>query len=155
MLKLNGDRCSLSGSAFQLDLRFVVSNCVFNDGKSQAGTAGGFGVAFIYPVEPLKDPVFMLGRNTNAGIADNQAVIFCLDRHAATGDIILDGIFAEVIDHFMEHSADTFDPEATTSNIDLNAFFRGTGCQNFLYIFRKLTHIHLLGRQFHTFIHLG
>ena len=49
----------------------MILNSVFYNGKAQSSTAGGFGVALIHPIEPLKDPVFMFSRNTYAGIADN------------------------------------------------------------------------------------
>ena len=105
---------------------------------SNIGTTGSFRVALVYPVEPFKDSLLMLSGNADAGIADNQTVILCANRYTSAGNIIFDGIVAEVIDHFMEHSADTFDLKTITGNIDLNAFLRSTGCQNFLYIFRKL-----------------
>ena len=69
----------------------MIGNGVFYDGESKTSTAGGFGVALVHPVEPFEDPVFVLGRNTNAGITDNQTVIFRVDGHAAAGNIILDG----------------------------------------------------------------
>ena len=74
-LKLNRYSRSLSGSAFQSDLRFMVGCRVLDNGKSQTGTAGCFGMALIHPVEPFEDPVFMFCGNADAGIPDNQTVV--------------------------------------------------------------------------------
>ena len=112
----------------------MIGSCVFDNGKSQTGAAGSLGVALVHPVEPLKDPILMLCGNTDAGIADNQALVFCLNRYAATRNVVLDGIIAEVVNNLLEHSADTFDRKPIASNIDLNALLRSAGCQNFLYI---------------------
>ena len=95
-------------------------------------------MAFIHPVKPFENSILMLGRNADTGIADNQTIILGMDRHAAAGNIILNGIVAEVINGLLEHSADTFDGKAITSYIDLHILLRSTGCQNFLHILSKL-----------------
>ena len=42
-----------------MDFSLMIGNCVFHDGKTQAGATGGFGMAFVYPVEPLKAPMMV------------------------------------------------------------------------------------------------
>jgi len=85
VLKLNGNCRSLSGRTFQGNFCFMVSCGALDDGKAQTGAAGCFGVALVYPVEPLKHPVLVLRRNTHAGIPDSQAVVFRLYRDTAAG----------------------------------------------------------------------
>jgi len=41
----------------------MIGSGVLNNGKSQSGAAGCFGVALVHPVEPFKDPVFVFRRN--------------------------------------------------------------------------------------------
>ena len=95
-------------------------------------------MAFIHPVKPFENSILMLGRNADTGITVNLSIILGLDRHAAAGDIILDGVVTEVVKDLLEHSADTFDCKAITSYIDLHILLRSTGCQNFLHILAKL-----------------
>ena len=75
----------------------MIGCSVLDDGKPKTGTAGCFGATFIYTIEPFKDPILMLHRDTDAGITDNQAIILCMDRHDATGNIVLDSIVAKVV----------------------------------------------------------
>ena len=77
----------------------------------------------------------MFGRNADTGIADNQAVVFCVDRYTAAGNIVLDGIVAEIVKDLLEHSADTLDRKAITSYIDRNILLSSAGGQNLFYIF--------------------
>ena len=116
----------------------MILDSMFDDGKSQAGTAGCFGMALVHPVEPFEDPILMFSRNSDAGIADNQTIILCVDRHAAAGDIVLDGIVAEVVNDLLEHSADTLNGKAITGHINRYILFSSAGCQNFFYILAKL-----------------
>ena len=110
-----------------MDFCLMVGGCVLDDGKSQSRTTGSFRVALVHPVEPFKDPILMLGRNTDAGIADNQPVILHLDRHTAAGNIVLDGVVAEIVDDLLEHSADTFHCKAITGHINLNILLISAG----------------------------
>ena len=95
--KLNRDGCALSWCTVQGNFCVVISNCVLDDGQTQAGAASCFGVALVHPVEPLEDPVLMLCRDTNAGIAYREIPVFHMDLHMTTGNIVLDGIVAEVV----------------------------------------------------------
>ena len=105
----------------------MIPDSMLDDGKSQSRTTGSFRVALVHPIEPLKDPIFVFRRNANAGIADNQTVILCMDRHTAAGDIVLDGIVAEIVNDLLEHPADTLNVETISSYIDLNILLSSTG----------------------------
>ena len=119
---------------------------MLDNGKAQTRTAGCLGVAFIYTIEPLKDPVLMLGRNADTGIADGQTIVFCADRYTATGNILLDRIVAEIIDHLVEHSANTFHTEAVAGDLQHYLLIGGAGFQNGFYLFCQFQHIHFFLR---------
>ena len=99
---MNCDSSSHAGGAVQGDAGIVVSNGMLDDGKSQASAAGLLGVALIYSIKPLEDPILMLSRNADTGIFHHQTIIFSMDRYPAAGNIVLDGVVAEVIDHLMQ-----------------------------------------------------
>ena len=50
------------------ELRVMVLHRVLYNGQSQPGTPGGFGVALVHPIEPLKDPALVLRGDADAGI---------------------------------------------------------------------------------------
>ena len=91
-LELNGNCCSLAGSAFQADLSIMVGCGMFHNGKAQARTTGCFGVALVHPIETLEDSVLMFCRDTDTGIADSQFVILNVDMDIAAAGIVFDGI---------------------------------------------------------------
>ena len=101
LLKSNGNGCAFSRCAFQGDLCLMISRCVLDDGKTQAGAAGCLGVALVHPVEPLKDPVLMLGRNADAGITDGELFVFNMNFYGSTRDVILDGIVTEIVNYLV------------------------------------------------------
>ena len=74
----------------------MILDSMLDDGKAKTGASGCFGMALVHPIEPLKDPILMFGRNADAGIADNQAVAFRMDYYTAAGDIVLNSIVAEI-----------------------------------------------------------
>ena len=111
-------------------------------------------MALVHPVEPLKNPVLMFCRNANTGIADNQTVVFCVDRYTAAWNIVLDGIVAEIINDLLEHSSNTHNSKTCTGHIDPHIHFSCASVENFLYILRQSQHIHFFSGQLHTFIQL-
>ena len=58
--------------AFHVDPGVVEHSPVLDDGESQAGAAGLFGMAFVHPVEPLEDPLLLILRDADAGVCDND-----------------------------------------------------------------------------------
>ena len=103
--KRDADFRAAADLAFQLDLAAVVHGGVLDDGKTQPGAAGGFGVALVDAVETLKDPALVLGRDADAGVEDRDDGVlraaFDVDAHASVGAVILDGVVAEVVKHLV------------------------------------------------------
>ena len=81
-------------------------NSVLHDGQAKTGTAGLLGMALINAIEPFEYLVLMLGSNTDAGVADADldSVLLIGNRnlYMSTLMIVLDGIIAEIIDHFIQ-----------------------------------------------------
>ena len=69
-LKLNKNRCAFSDLTLKPDRTAEISCRVLYDRQPKPGTAGFLGMTLVYTVEAFKDTVLMLGRDTNAGIAD-------------------------------------------------------------------------------------
>ena len=94
------DGGTLTGDAVQRNLCVVNQGCMLDDGESQPGTAYGFGMALVHPVEPLKNPRLMLRWDADAGIRNSQhhLGIFFLNGYGdpAAGTVILDGIAAKI-----------------------------------------------------------
>ena len=105
----------------------MVGGCVLDDGKSQSRTTGSFRVALVHPVEPFEDSILMFSRNADAGIADGQLMILHMNMDTAAGDIVLDGIVAEIVKDLLEHSADTLNGKAITGHINLNILLISAG----------------------------
>ena len=87
-----GDGGADAHGALQRDLGVMALGHVLDDGEPQTGAAGGTAVAFVYPVEPLKDPLLMLRGNADAGVADGDAVILQGYGDGAVDPVIADGI---------------------------------------------------------------
>ena len=74
-----------SGAAVHntLQINFgIVQPCrVFYNGKSQSRAADFFGMAFVYPIEPLKNPFLVLLRDTDSRIGnrENDKLFFIFD----------------------------------------------------------------------------
>ena len=62
------DLRSLARRAVQLDPAAQILYCVFDDRKSQSGTAGLLRVALIHAIKTLKDAFLMLRRDTDARV---------------------------------------------------------------------------------------
>ena len=74
---------------------------MLHDRKSQAGTAGGFGVALIHPIEPFEDPILMLSGNADARITNGQLLARNMDFYTAAGNVVFDGVVTEIIDDLL------------------------------------------------------
>ena len=84
----------------------VILHGVLHDGEAQPRAAGGLGVALIHPVEPLEHPALVLRGDADAGIRHRDGGGAVLRGHlhlyGAVGDVILDGVVAEVEDHLIQ-----------------------------------------------------
>ena len=83
---------------------------MLDDGQPQPRAANLLGVALVHPVKALKHPALVLRRNPDARVRHSylrafRALSHC-ESHTAAGPVILDGVFAQVIDHFVQHPAD-------------------------------------------------
>ena len=108
-LKSDCNSSALSGFTFQMQLRIMILGRMLDNGKSQTGTAGLLGMAFIHPVEPFKDPALMLCRNADARIPDAKGgVVSGRDRHSdsTAGYIIFNSIFAKIINDLIQQPPD-------------------------------------------------
>lgn len=73
----------------------IVAFChMLDNGKPQTCAAGCPAVALVHPVKPLKNPLLMLRRNADAGVADRKAVV--LEGH---GDGAVDPVVANGVVH--------------------------------------------------------
>ena len=93
----------------------MVLGGVFDDGQAQSGAAGGPGVAFVHPVEPLKHPALLIGGNADAGVCHPKDGVTVLlghgDIHPSAGDIVLDGVAAQVLKDLPHQTPDTGEGE--------------------------------------------
>ena len=100
------DDSPLTGLAGEADVAVVILHGVLHDGEAQPRAAGGLGVALIHPVEPLEHPALVLRGDADAGIRHRDGGGAVLRGHlhlyGAVGDVILDGVVAEVEDHLIQ-----------------------------------------------------
>ena len=66
--KADRNRCPPADPALQAELCTVELDSVLHDRQAQAGSADGLGVALIHPVETLKDPLLLSGRDADTAI---------------------------------------------------------------------------------------
>ena len=78
----------------------MLNRDMFDNGKSQAGSARFFGSAFVHPVKTFEYPILVVWCNTDAGVGNNQQCASFLAGRAhcytAAGMVIADGIVTEV-----------------------------------------------------------
>ena len=105
--KYNSNGGAFSRCAFQIQRGIMISRGVFDNGKSQSGAAGCFGVALVHPVKALENTALMLCRDTDTRIADSQPVFLNVNADAAAGNIILDRIVAEIVNDLIQQPPNT------------------------------------------------
>ena len=100
------DLRALARFAFQFDRAVMILHGVLDDGQAQSRTAGGLGVALVHPVEAFEHPGLILRRNADAGVRhlyDRGLFVGVHEEmHTAAGDVVLDGIVAEVVEDFIQ-----------------------------------------------------
>lgn len=70
--KRNSNFRTFSQCTLEADFGMMELCGMFHNGKPQPCAANLFGMAFVYPVEALKNPGLLFVRNPNAIVADRQ-----------------------------------------------------------------------------------
>jgi len=85
-----------------MDASVVELHNVFDDGKSKAGTAGGFGAAFVNSVEALENPVEVFTWDADAVVLYNELLastsLKYFHRNMSTRVVVADGVFHKIVD---------------------------------------------------------
>src|SRR5699024_3575748 len=71
-LEGDGDGGAHPGLAVQMDAGAVDAGDLLDDGKAEAGAAGGLAAALVHPVEPLKDAALRLFRDADAVVLHRE-----------------------------------------------------------------------------------
>ena len=71
-LEGDGDGGAHPGLAVQVDAGAVDAGDLLDDGKAEAGAAGGLAAALVHPVEPLKDAALRLFRDADAVVLHRE-----------------------------------------------------------------------------------
>ena len=106
---------------------------MLDDGESQAGAAGLFGMAFVHPVEPLEDPLLLILGNADTGVCDND--LFALqgrahpDADRTAPAVVLDGVFTDVVDHLIQDLAHAVADYIFSGNLHVDGPFLRLGRQ--------------------------
>ena len=144
--------------ALHSDLAMVILNSVLHDRKAKAGAAGLLGMAFIDTIEALKHLILMFRRNTDAGIADadlNSPLLLCNSNlNFAAGIVVLDGIIAEIVNHFIQQSTDTMDDTIIAGHFQRNIFQLCGICESLANFFGKNSQRNILTGHFSTLVQL-
>ena len=78
---------------------------MFHDRQAKTGAASFFGMTLIHTVKAFKDAALMLGRNTNAGIADRKddiaVIVLEVNCYLAAVLVLADSVIAKIINNLV------------------------------------------------------
>ena len=96
-LEHDGDGGAHVQLTVQLDAGVVDAGDVLDDGKAEAGAAGGFAAALVHAIEPLKNAGLGFFRDADAVVFHGQGAVAVPgaggdELHLAAGVVVADGI---------------------------------------------------------------
>ena len=143
----------------KLDCTVMVLHGVLDDGKAEARAAACLRVALVHAVEALEDAALVLRRDADAriGHGDERLAVPFTDAHghAATLDVVLDGVVAEVIDDLVQKPPYASDGLAPALDGDRDVLLRRRGLEIVRRLLRKREQVDRLARHFVALVELG
>ena len=119
------DRRAAAGLAFQLDRSTVELCAVLDDRKAETRSADLLGMALVYAVEALEDPLLIRLRDADAGIRnrENRLLIGAGHLHfdGAVVIVIFDCVVAEIKEHFLDNDRNALHRCAVTLQLHRDA----------------------------------
>src|SRR5208337_503575 len=118
--KFNSELGSFAQAAIYLDGAAHLFDRMLDDGEAQAGAAHGARSRFVNAIEALEDARQVLGWDSDAGVADQDADLSVLrshfDLHFAIWAIELDGVIEQI-------DEDLFQPQFMADDLYVFEFF--------------------------------
>ena len=137
----------------------MAGHGVLDDGKPQSGAPGLLGVALVHPVEPLENPGLVLCRDADAGVFHPHHLASRLHPqeylHGAPGLIVLDGVFREIVEDFIQKPPHSQHGKAGAGELQCHLLFlrhRGKRLENLL---GNRADLHRLLGKLHPLVQLG